>query len=54
MVVWENNIEIEKMHYFMSSAKFLGFILINDGHKPDTDRIKAMNDMNSPTNKKET
>lgn len=50
-----NNIKFnpDKMQYFMSSVKFLGFIFNKEGHKPDTDRIEAINGLSTPKNRKE-
>ena len=43
-------LKFEKFKFFVSTPKFLGHILDKNGIKPDTEKIKAVNDLKIPTN----
>ncbi|XP_050528243.1 uncharacterized protein K02A2.6-like [Daktulosphaira vitifoliae] len=54
-VARENNIKFnkDKIQFEMNEVKFLGFLFNENGMRPDPVRIKAINELQDPTNKTE-
>lgn len=46
-------LKIKKCYFFTDEVKFLGFIISPEGMKMDKNRVKAINDMPNPINKKQ-